>query len=188
MSVKNNPFMNRNTLANQAPLDLPQTSAPPHSRPLLNLLRLLPLLMPAFLGTTQLSGQTADTSYSPLLLYTNTGGKVVPLHDGQMLNVGKRYRMAAVPNPGFAFTNWTLVYAFTFSTVVINEDGTQSTVSSTNFSEVPDYSTRRVLKFTNQAPEVIIDLPNITITQAIGWRPEFVPRPARRSKTKPPQQ
>src|SRR5215475_8377994 len=109
------------------PNELPQRSTVVPSRCPFSLLRSLALLLGVLLGITRLSGQTssdtnspAPPTYSPLLLFTNTGGKVVPLHDGQMLKVGRRYMLAAVPSPGFAFTNWTLVNAYTFATVIID--------------------------------------------------------------------
>jgi hypothetical protein len=166
--------------------------------PILRFTGILPLFLGAILGTTQLFGQTsidtntpamatADVSYAPLLLLTNDDGKVVPLQNGQMLEVGRTYRLAAVPNPGYTFTNWTLVYAYTLTTVFVAGPGVLATNVTSTLSRVPDYITRRVIKFRMQAPEVIFDSPANTLTRTVGWEPEFVARKRHGTEASPPQ-
>src|SRR6266403_1139194 len=92
----------------------------------LMLMRNISLLLAVILPALHVSAQAADgvrdpaardgvVSYAPLSLFTSGGGRIVPFDDGQMLEIGRRYVMAAVPEAGFTFSNWTLVNVFTFT-------------------------------------------------------------------------
>ena len=120
--------------------------------------------------------QSDDVSYAPLLLFTNGPGRVFPLHDGQILEVGRKYVVVAVSDRGFAFTNWNPVNVFTFTEITVDAFGNTNTISSTVLSPVPKYTRDPLLRFTLPPVEVIYDDPGVrTITVSVGWQANFVP-------------
>lgn len=128
--------------------------------------------------------QSDAVSRAPLLLFTNGQGQVFPLrngqifrlHNGQMLEVGGNYVLEAVPDRGFAFTNWNPVRVFTFTEVILDESGNANTITNMVVSPVPNYTRNPVLRFTMQPVEVLYDVPGVgTITEGEGWQANFVP-------------
>jgi hypothetical protein len=111
---------------------------------------------------------------APLLLFTTGSGQIVPFHDGQMLEVGHRYVMTAVPEPGYQFANWNPVNVFTFILQVLDEAGNVQTVTNTVLSPVQRFTSRPALMFEMQAEEVILSSPALTIIQGVGWQANFV--------------
>jgi hypothetical protein len=111
---------------------------------------------------------------APLLLFTTGSGQIVPFHDGQMLEVGRRYVMTAVPERGYEFANWNPVNVFTFVERILDQSGNIETVTNIVASPVPRFTERRALMFEMQPEEVIYDSPALTIIQGVGWQANFV--------------
>jgi hypothetical protein len=136
----------------------------------------------------QISGQIVDDKHgpdcgnrdvtnAPLELIIVGSGQVFPFHDGQMLEVGRRYSMIAIPDRGYAFTNWQPVNVFNFTEITIDPQGnTNPPIISTVVSPVPEFTSDPRLSFTMQPVEVIFDVPGVrTITMSKGWQANFVP-------------
>jgi hypothetical protein len=130
-----------------------------------------------------------NVAYAPLLLFTNGGGKIILHRDGQMLRVGQRYAIAAIPDRGFAFTNWSRVNEFCFTIVNYDTSGAAITNASTVLSEAPDSHRGAILIFTMEPVEVVADVPGVlTITESSGYQANFVPLPKRSFLEKPAAQ
>jgi hypothetical protein len=118
----------------------------------------------------------SDVVNAPLPLLVNGSGCVWPFHDGQMLEVGRRYVMVAIPRRGFTFTNWNPVNVFTITVIVSDPfNGLASTNTSRVLSPVPKYTKGQVLWFKMQPEELIEDTYFIKITRSYGWQANFVP-------------
>jgi hypothetical protein len=117
---------------------------------------------------------SGDAQFAPLQLFTTGSGKVVPFNDGQMLEVGHRYVLTAVAEPGYEFANWNPVNVFTFIQQVLDESGNLETVTNTVLSPVQRFISRPALMFEMQAEEVILSSPALTIIQGVGWQANFV--------------
>jgi hypothetical protein len=148
-----------------------------------SLLLLLALLSTALPVSAEISDNTNgqkgapdEVSYAPLLLLTNGEGKVVPLHDGEMLQVGREFAMTAVASAGFTFTNWEAVDEFTFVINTRDFNGTElPPITNTIVAPTYIYSPRPALKFTMQAPVVFLDIPGVlTVTFRTGWQANFL--------------
>src|SRR5208282_4197467 len=98
-------------------------------------MKIIFFLFAAMLSVLPLSAQTADGrigsfvqdndgSYSPLLLFTDGNGRILPFRDGPILETGRTYVMAAVPDRGFAFSSWQPVVVFTFTEYTRSPSGT----------------------------------------------------------------
>ena len=146
------------------------------------------LLLAAGLMVQQMSAQASDDIHgfnvkpgdvtnAPLLLYTTGEGGIFPFHDGQMLQVGREYRMMAVPDRGFVFTNWNEVNVFTLTSAEIDYNTSPPTtnfVTSVAFSPVPVFITNPLLRF-KMAPEMVLyDFNGNSLTESIGWEANFV--------------
>jgi hypothetical protein len=152
----------------------------------ITLAKRLCLLLTFILAAQTLPAQTTDdppdsalvtneVSYSPLYLFTNGPGWIFPFEDGQMLEVGRTYRMLAIPDRDNEFTNWQPVNLFTFTEILHHFPGDDGyIVTSTLASPLPEYYSDPVLEFTNQPEEVILDTPARTITKSLGWQANFV--------------
>jgi hypothetical protein len=82
------------------------------------------LLLVVMLGVQHLSAQdTDDRSFAPLFIITNGMGKIFPFHDGEMLEVGRKYDMVAVPDRGYEFSSWQPVTIFTDDEYTYNPSG-----------------------------------------------------------------
>ncbi len=120
--------------------------------------------------------QRSDVSYAPLLLFTNGAGRIFPFDDGQMLEVGRRYFMVAIPDRGFAFSSWQPVNVFTFTEYVRDGSGGIIERTSTVVIPTPEYIKEPVLRFTMEPEQVLFDIPNVrVVTQSTGWQANFVP-------------
>ena len=116
-----------------------------------------------------------EDSYAPLLIFTNGSGRVYPFRDGQMLQVGRRYIMMAIPDRGYVFANWNPVNVFTFTERVYDQFGNLETITNSVVSGIPQFTRAPVLRFTMQPEVVILDDPGIrTITVSRGWQANFV--------------
>jgi len=111
---------------------------------------------------------------APLLLFTTGSGQIVPYHDGQMLEIGRRYVMTAVPERGYEFTNWNPVNVFTLVEQILDESGNIETVTNIVTSPVPRFTERPALMFEMQPEVVIYDSPALTIIKSVGWQANFV--------------
>jgi hypothetical protein len=117
-----------------------------------------------------------NVSYAPLSLFTTGAGRIVPFEDGQMLQVGRNYVMAAIPQRGYVFANWQPVNVFTETITAVDDNGVTNTITSMVPSLVPPSSTRQVLRFTMQPEVLITNIPGVvTITESSGWQANFVP-------------
>ncbi len=113
--------------------------------------------------------------YEPLWVHANGGGRIVYFKDGQMLEVGHRYMMIAIPEPGYIFKNWEPVDVFTEITSFTNQFGAQV---STNIivSPTEEFVEKPLLEFTMQPAEVITTNSLLTIIASSGWQANFAPR------------
>lgn len=140
---------------------------------------LLALLLTALQLPDNTPAQTnlpRNVSYAPLSLSVNGGGTIAPYYDGQMLRVGSRYVMAAIPNRGFTFTHWNLVNIVTIAESTIDVSGATNTTYSTIRSPSPERHTQKLLNFTQQPVDVLFTVPGVrTITRTTGWQANFEP-------------
>jgi hypothetical protein len=118
---------------------------------------------------------TSEGSRAPLVLFINGPGRVLPFHDGQMLQVGPEYRMQAIPERGAVFAGWNQVNVFVFRITTIDGSGNPTVVTSTNFSPIPISVESHTLRFTVQPP-AILESGFTTITGMQAWQANFVPR------------
>ena len=119
-----------------------------------------------------------DISFAPLLVFTNGSGQIFPYVDGQLLQVGRRYSMLAVPDRGYVFADWEPVDVFTFTQTNYDESGQPiyPLIVSTALSPVPEYTRSPLLKFTMQQPvEMTGNGANPSVTLSEGWQANFVP-------------
>src|SRR5882724_10455020 len=123
------------------------------------------------------ANQHGIASYAPLPLFTTGSGRIVPFQDGQMLEVGRSYVMAAIPHRGYIFTNWQPVNVFTETVITVDDNGvTNAPITSVVVSPAPPSSARPVLRFTMQPEIVVANIPGVvTITETSGWQANFVP-------------
>jgi hypothetical protein len=150
-------------------------------------MKIIFFLWAAMLTVLPLSAQTAgdrigsfahdnDDSYTPLMLFTNGNGRILPFRDGQMLETGRTYFMAAIPDRGYAFSSWQPIVIFTFIEYTRGPSG--NLVERTSEDTVPEaqYTPDPILRFTMQPEQVLFDIPNVrTVTQSFGWQANFVP-------------
>lgn len=147
------------------------------------------LLLAVVLVVQQMSAQVPDDIHgsavkdgevtnAPLLLYTTGEGRILPFHYGQMLQVGRKYRMIAIPDRGFVFTNWNPVNVFTLTSAEIDYNTSPPTtnfVTSVDLSPVPAYTKNPLLRFTMEPEEVLFETNGNSLTVGIGWQANFVP-------------
>src|SRR5262245_59022173 len=107
----------------------------------------LVLHLPNQLSAGDRGQNSGGVQLAPLLLFTTGSGRVVPFHDGQMLEVGHRYVMTDVAEPGYKFANWNPVNVFTFIEQVLDGSGNIQTVTNTVTSPVPRFTDRPALMF-----------------------------------------
>ena len=119
---------------------------------------------------------TNGVSFSPLYVFTNGPGRILPFQDGQPLEVGRIYKIIAFPDRDCEFTNWQPVNVFIFTETTLNMNGTTNPpVTSVVASPVPEYYPDFALKFTNQPVQVLFDVPGVrTVSRAVGWQANFV--------------
>lgn len=99
-----------------------------------------------------------------------------------MLDVGRKYVMTAVPDTGYVFTNWVQVNVFTeTSTYPGYPPQTNSATEVIPLQPVPGKN--RVLHFTMEPEQVLVESANFELTLDTGWQANFVPAPKKgRSK------
>jgi hypothetical protein len=119
-----------------------------------------------------------DSIEAPLFVFTNGRGQIYPNYDGEMLKVGRRYRMKAVPENGYRFASWEPVNVFIITQTNFTALGEPilPPVVSIVPSDVPTYTYRPDLKFTMK--DIIWISPdgsNPNIIRAFGWQANFVP-------------
>jgi hypothetical protein len=149
-------------------------------------LALLTFTLAAHQLAAQLSYKTRGSTIcvkdplSPLMLYTNGPGTIIPFEDGQMLEVGRTYSIIAIPEPDYTFTSWNPVEVFTLTSIVldtISDPGTviTNTITSVTLSAVPRYIGAQSLRFTMEPEEVLYSSNGNTLTRSVGWQANFVP-------------
>ncbi|HEX3624739.1 MAG TPA: hypothetical protein VH280_04860 [Verrucomicrobiae bacterium] len=120
---------------------------------------------------------SAQDTRSPLLLYISGPGKIVPFHDGDMLDVGRKYVMTAVPDRGCVFTNWVQVNVFTEIAICSEcyppETNTETIIVPLAAQPVKN----RVLHFTMEPEQVLAESAGFELTMSTGWQANFVPDP-----------
>jgi len=134
------------------------------------------LLIAFLVFAFQAPAQAPDVSYAPLWVTTQGGGVVYFCQDGQMLQVGRRYAMAAVPDLGHEFTGWTKVNVFNFIEFLYDENGKPFTRTSSVPSLTMEVITYPVLVFTMQPEVVVFTSQSREVTQTVGWQANFVSR------------
>lgn len=121
---------------------------------------------------------SAQETQSPLPLFVSGFGKIVPFHDGEMLDNDRRYVMTAVPEKGYVFANWQPVDVFTFTEYTLDGAGQLEERTFTVTTPEDQYFKDRALHFTMQPEEVLFDVPNVReVTMSQGWQADFVPAP-----------
>ena len=127
---------------------------------------------------TFVTGQANPTTYAPLILLTQGDGWVVRFENGQMLPVGREFRMSGVPKPGYEFAYWSPVSVFTDSEIIYSADDVPiETNNIVTISVSQQQIQSRSLEFTVQPAEVIVDIPGVrTLTRSAGWQATFVRR------------
>ena len=137
------------------------------------------LLLLVTLGIQRLLAQDSDDrTFAPLFLLTNGMGRVLPFHDGDMLEVGRKYEMVAVPDRHYKFTGWQPVTIFTDIEYTYNSAHQLIETESDIVVPSPVSSKDPVLHFTMEDDVVLFDVPNVRIlTQNEGWQANFVPLP-----------
>jgi len=143
-----------------------------HVKTTLIVLALLTLLLPA-------SAQTQN-SRRPVLarlsVSVNGPGQILLHHDGEMLDVSRRYVMVAVPDRGHTFLGWTPANVFTFVNYTIDESGGLTATTNIVVSPVPPVRPNRVpvLNFGLEPENTIFFEPGETIiTRSTGWIANF---------------
>ena len=123
----------------------------------------------------------AQDTKSPLPLYITGSGKIVPFHDGEMIDDGGKYVMAAVPDRDNVFTNWQPVIVFTET--IYNTNGDE-VLSETNVEPLPPIPGKNhVLVFTMEPEQYLVDIPDqFVFTVSYGWQANFVPCPQKRDR------
>ena len=120
----------------------------------------------------------AQETKSPLPLFVSGSGKIVPFYDGQLLDDGRKYVMAAIPDKDNVFTNWQPVNVYTET--IYNTNGDE-VVSETNVEPLPPIPGKnRVLVFTMEPEEVLFSSPYDELMVSYGWQANFLPRPQKR--------
>ena len=131
------------------------------------------------------TGSAADVSYAPVYVFTNGPGKIYifdrneTVVDGQMLPVGGRFRLVAVPDPGYEFVSWYPVNVFITTVVTFDAEGNPNPpTTSIDASPVPQPVDHRVLKSEVQPITVLYDDGLTLITEGSGWQANFEPKPS----------
>lgn len=133
----------------------------------------------------------ADVSFAPVDVFTNGPGRIYifergrSVADGQMLPVGSRIRLIAVPDPGYEFVSWYPVNVFSFTEVTLGADGNPATTNySVVASPVPRPVNHHILDREVLPLTVLYDVPGVrVITQSLGWQANFEPIPLSRRKS-----
>lgn len=127
---------------------------------------------------------TANISVAPVYAFTNGPGRIYifdrnqTVVDGELLPVGSRFRLVAVPDPGYQFVSWYPVHVFTFTEVTLDSQGNPNPpTTSIVVSPVPQPVDRRVLKSEVQPITVLFDDGLTLITEGFGWQVNFEPIP-----------
>jgi hypothetical protein len=137
------------------------------------------LLLIVMLAVQRLSAQDSeDRTFASLFIITNGLGRVFPFHNGDMLEVGRKYEMVAVPDKHFEFSSWQPVTIFTDIEYTYNSAHQLIETESDTVVPTPEYYQDPVLHFTMEDDVVLFNIPNVRIlTQNEGWQANFVPLP-----------
>jgi hypothetical protein len=136
------------------------------------------------LGNTTLSGYvdtSATVAYAPLFLYTNGFGKIYifqdgrQIQDGQMLEVGSKFTLIAIPGEGYKFKNWNPVNVNIFVLSYLDSSGNTNTITTIAPQIQPQTIGGFILKSEVQPEVVINDTPEISLTGDVGWQANFEP-------------
>lgn len=125
---------------------------------------------------------TSNISLAPVYVFTNGPGRIYIFErgqtvvDGEMLPVGSRFRLVAVPDPGYEFVSWYPVDVFTITVVTFDSEGNPNPpTTSIDASPVPQPVDRRVLHSEVQPITVLFDDGLTLITESFGWQANFQP-------------
>jgi hypothetical protein len=137
------------------------------------------LLLVIILAIQTLPAQVNEGDfYVPLYVFTNGPGRIHPFRQGEVLRVGRRYAMTAIPERGYKFAGWQPVDVFIITQTNFNAHGEpilppiQSIVPSLG----PTNSYEAELDFTMRDTIWISpDGSNPSIVRAFGWQANFVP-------------
>lgn len=149
-----------------------------------------PLWAQSLDGFTGAAGPTANVSVAPVYVFTNGPGKIYifdrnqTVVDGQILPVGSRFRLVAVPDPGYQFVSWYPVNVFITTVVTFDGDGNPNPpTTSIDASPVPRPVDRHVLNRDVQPVTVLFDDGITLIAEGFGWQANFEPLPLSRRKS-----
>jgi hypothetical protein len=139
----------------------------------------------SFLAALLFSAQwlLAQDTQSPLPLYISGSGKIAPFQDEDMLDDGRDYVMTAVPDKGYVFSSWQQADIFTFEEYFKSYPDGQPVekISSVVIRDPPEPGKNRVLHFTMQPEDILLDIPDVRILiHSYGWQANFVPAPRKR--------
>jgi hypothetical protein len=137
------------------------------------------LLLAMVLAVQWLPAQVVENSwYAPLFVFTNGPGRIFQAYNGEILRVGDRYTMEAVPNRGYKFASWQPVNVFIITQT--NFDGEGKPILPPVRSIVPS-----VVPTNIYSPDLDFIMDDITwispegsnpsIARTSGWQANFVP-------------
>jgi hypothetical protein len=121
---------------------------------------------------------TIGVAWAPLLLYTNGTGSISNLCCGQMLQVGQRYIMTAVPDRSSQFNMWRRVKKSVEVKTIIYPSSV--IIITTNTVVLPASMPLKTARMSFVMEPVTVQVRNdnpgtSVITTCYGWRAEFVP-------------
>jgi hypothetical protein len=137
------------------------------------------LLLVVMLAVQRLPAQDTNApSFAPLFIITNGMGKVVPFQDGEMLEVGRKYDMAAVADPHYEFSSWQRVTIFMDIVYTENQFHQRIEVETDIVAPSDEYYYDPVLHFKMEDTfQVLLNIPGVReIAVSGGWQANFVPR------------
>ena len=140
------------------------------------------LLLVLMLCIQYLRAQNSDErTFAPLFILTNGMGRILPFHNGEMLEVGRKYDMVAVPDRGYEFSGWQEVNIFSDIEYTMSPSGQLVERESDIVVPLPVSSKDPILHFTMEDTyQTLFDVPDIRIlAQTEYWQADFVPRPAK---------
>jgi hypothetical protein len=125
--------------------------------------------------------QAAAVACAPLFLYTNGPGRIYAfqdgrqIQDGQMLEVGGKLTLIAIPDEGYKFKNWNPVNVNIFVLSYLDPSGNTNTITTIVPQFLPQTIGGFILKSEVQPEVVINDNPDISLIGAAGWQANFEP-------------
>lgn len=129
------------------------------------------------------SDPTANGLLAPVYAFTNGPGQIRIYEQGhvvdagELLPIGSKCHLVAVPGPGYQFVNWNPVTVFTLTEVTSGAEGSPGeTNTSVIVSPISKYVDHPKLENEVQPITTLYELPGVrTITEGQGWQANFEP-------------